>query len=555
MGRNDCRTDFLRDPRPAMKLIQNTISILLLLISAANSAHAANFLTAHHQISDLNIGSTGSFPSNLTVFSSEFYFSAYTFTTGRELWKYNGTSIALTTNVNDQVSDLGGGLIEGHGSNPKECAIYRNKLFFSAFDSRRGDELWSYDGTNGIRAADINTDANDSIKANPKNSFPSELTILNDTLYFQADGGGNQSDYELWKYNGTNASIVTNINPSNNGSSFPKGLTLFQNELYFWADDGNRGFELWKHNGTQTVSFDLNPGGASSSSFPKNFLPFNGELYFQANHASFGFELWKTDGTNVSRVTDINPGTESSFPEFPVVFQQSLYFRATDGIRGSELWKFDGTNSTLVADLNPFGDSFPKNFTTFNNALYFSADDGTNGWELFKYDGESVALVTNLNSAGDSFPESLILFDNALYFSATTPETGYELWRYDGAVVTLAADVNSGANSSFPGNLKAFNGQLVFSADQTSTLDFELWTFLTAPFRIQSLQPAAGNTQIFWDTLGGTTNIVQASGDVTGIYTNISEPIIISGTIPTTADFIDAGAETFSTRFYRVVQP
>src|SRR5687768_10934787 len=46
-------------------------------------------------ISDLNPGSTGSFPSNLTASANFLFFDAYTLDTGRELWKTDGTNITL----------------------------------------------------------------------------------------------------------------------------------------------------------------------------------------------------------------------------------------------------------------------------------------------------------------------------------------------------------------------------------------------------------------------------------------------------------------------------
>ena len=540
-----------------MEFIKFKASGLLAFIGflISTAAPAADVLIASHLVADLNPGSSGSAPTNLTSFANALYFSATTVAQGRELWKYDGNSILLTSNINDTVTDLGGGLFQGNNANPSGLTAYRNRLYFSAYEPRRGAELWSYDGTNAVRAADINPDANDTIKASPRSSFPSELTVFNDLLYFSSDGGGNQADYELWKYNGTNATIVTNLNPGNNASSFPQNLTVFQDALYFMADDGSRGFELWKHTGTQTVLLDINPGGASSSAFPKHFTPFNGALYFQAFHPSYGFELWKTDGSTVSLAADINPGTAGSNPELFAVFQGALYFRATDGVRGAELWKFDGANATLAADINPLGDSFPKNLTVYDDQLYLSATDGTRGWELWRYNGASATIVTNLNSTGDAFPERLTLFENALYFAATTPETGYELWRFDGTSVALVADVNRGAGSSSPLNLKTHNNQLFFSAAQDGLSDYELWTVLTAPLRIQSLRPMAGNMQISWSTLGGTTNVVQSSDKVSGPFTNLSAPIIVSGTANATTNYVDPGAGDAPFRFYRVVQP
>ena len=319
-------------------------------------------LSDTHRVSDLNPGSVGSFPSNMLVFGNALYFSAYTFSTGRELWKYNGTSISLVTNINDTADDIGGGLLEGNDSAPQSLILFNGALYFSAFDPRRGGELWRYDGTNAFRVADINPDLNDTIKINPNSSWPTGPTVFSNALYFSADGGGALQNYELWKCNGASVVLVTNIHPNvgSNHSSYPQGLTVFNGALYFMADDGINGYELWKHDGVHTLLLtNINPGGPTNSSFPKFFTQLGNELYFQAFTEATGFELWKTDGTNVLLAADIWPGTNSSSPEFLTVFKNALYFRANDGVHGSGLWKYDGVTATLVTNLNAMGDSFP----------------------------------------------------------------------------------------------------------------------------------------------------------------------------------------------------
>ncbi len=126
--------------------------------------------TAPQLITDLNPGAGGSFASNLTVFGSFTYFSAYTSSTGRELWKYNGDTISLVADINDTKTDLGGGLMQGNDSLPGGFTVFNGALYFSAYDARRGDELWRYDGTQVTRVADINPDANDTIKSSPNSS-------------------------------------------------------------------------------------------------------------------------------------------------------------------------------------------------------------------------------------------------------------------------------------------------------------------------------------------------------------------------------------------------
>lgn len=508
-----------------------------------------------HRVADLNPGPVGSFPSNMTVFGGGLYFSAYTFPIGRELWRYDGHSIALATNINDTADDIGGGLLEGNDSVPQWLTPFEGALYFSAFDPRRGGELWRFDGTNAFRAADINPDADDTIKFNPNNSWPSELTVFGGALYFSANTGAFLPNYELWKYQDGTATMVTNIHSDlgSDHSSYPHGFTAFGGALYFMADDGLNGYELWRHDGLQTVLLsNLNPGAASS--FPKFFQPFKDHLYFQAIDDAYGFELWRTDGSAVTRVTDIHSGTNSSFPEFLTVFQDALYFRASNSAVGSELWKFDGTNAALASDINPAGDSFPRNLTVFGDQLCFAANDGVNGWELWRFDGATASLVTNLNTAGDSFPEAFTLFSGALYFIATTPETGYEWWKYDGEKVSLAADILPGPENSYPQFPAVFERELAFSATEDGFSNWELWTIGIAELNITSIEIQGPNIALSWNSVGGATNIVQVSGLVTGPFTNLSS-VVVPGSGPSAATFIDTNGVGTDARFYRIARP
>jgi ELWxxDGT repeat protein len=513
------------------------------------------------RVADLNPGSVGSFPSNFITFNGGLYFSAYTFELGRELFKYDGANTLLVSNINDQTHLDESGAQLGNDSIPSGFTLFNGALYFSAYDQRRGGELWKYDGSAAVRVADIHPDRDDFVKIIQNSSWPQELTVMGNTLYFSADGGVPLPapipvpNYELWKYDGVRATLVTNIHPNvgTNYSSYPHELTVFNNALYFSANDGTNGYELWKCDGTHAVLFaNINPGNGSSSSFPKYFTPYKSALYFQAFDDVHGFELWKTDGTATSLVSNINP-TGSSLPRSFTIFKDILYFAADDGARGFELWEFNGAAATLAADINPAGDSSLKNLTVFGDHLYFAADDGVHGWELWKYDGVSASMVADLNPDGDSFPEEFTIMDNRLWFTASNSVVGYELWVTDGRAVSLAADILPGPPSSFPLYLAPFGSRLCFSANDNYYSDWELWTASFRPFRITKIEQLGSDIRLTWTTLGGTTNIVQSSDDLTG-FTDLSGPLLIPGLGEVSASYTDHPASAGRNRFYRIIQ-
>ncbi len=80
----------------------------------------------------------------------------------------------------------------------------------------------------------------------------------------------------------------------------------------------------------------------------------------------------------------------------------------------------------------------------------------------------------------------------------------------------------------------------------------------SSAFRIISAVPQGSDVQIIWTTAGAHTNAVQATvGDGNGGYgtnfTDISGPVIITGSGDATTNFTDAGGATNGpSRYYRV---
>lgn len=168
---------------------------------------------------------------------------------------------------------------------PSNAAI-ANTLYFTANNgATNGKELWKTDGTSAgtMLAVDL--------VAGSASSNPNFLTALNNVLYFNAF----TPDYgnELWKFDGSVASLVKDINPGINGSG-PGGLKVSGNTIVFAANNGANGGELWITDGTTKNTLmvaDINPSG---NSVPNTFTNGN-PVYFAANNGANGFEVYKYD--------------------------------------------------------------------------------------------------------------------------------------------------------------------------------------------------------------------------------------------------------------------
>jgi ELWxxDGT repeat protein len=303
---------------------------------------------------DIYLSRGSSFPNYLTAFNNKLYFAASDSVSGRELWVSDGTAAGtqlvkdINAGSNDSAPRPG-----NNGTYPFNFIELNNKLYFVADDGINGAELWVTDGTTA--GTQLVTD----IKSG--SSFPGYLTALNNKLFFVADDGVNGR--ELWVSNGTSTGtqLIKDINPSslygNPRSSYPQNLIVLNNKLYFTAGDGVNGNELWvtdgTSSGTQLVK-DINSGSGYSSSYANNFILFDNKLYFVASDGVNGRELWVSDGTTVGTqlVIDLNPGSNGSDPRNLTVVGNELFFSAGNSTTGTELFKLTFDGSTTITGTN-----------------------------------------------------------------------------------------------------------------------------------------------------------------------------------------------------------
>ncbi len=447
--------------------------------------------------------STAAEPRDFVQVGDIAFFTAQTATSGRELWKTDGTAAGTTL-----VVDIRPGT---ESSLPSQLTEFNGKLFFVADDGSNGEELWMSDGTASgtmlVRDIHAGTGYQYPYGYGPLQSFPRSLEAFNGELYFSAE---DQADgAELWKTNGTTSGTVevadivpgtfTDYYGTYPNASSPQDLTAVGNTLFFTADDGVNGRELWKTDGTSagtSLVRDIAPGSytnykygygyaqSPNQSTPSQLTEFNGVLYFVAKDSAENTELWRSDGTNAGTtvVAEIGSGSVGgvSVDDELAIFNGRLYFAANDGLSGKELFSTDGTASGTRQETDlSFGslsslESFE--FAVTGEAIYFVANNGSSGNELYRLtaSGSIAALIKDINSgASSSNPASLTAVGSRVFFSATSATGGNELWETDGTSVgTLqVANLAAGTASSSPENLFNLNGQLLFSADAGNGLE------------------------------------------------------------------------------------
>lgn len=303
--------------------------------------------------------------------------------------------------------------------------------------------------------------------------WPQNMKSINGMLYFQAYKSGDGD--ELWTSDGTQAGTqyIKDINPGTK-SSKPNGFTSFGGKIYFKAEGATGAVELWETDGTAAGTKAVTQPTVNGPSLLGDIYVLNGKMYFVANTKNEGNELWESDGTTAGTklLKDIKPGANGSEIKYVTLFNNKLYFAANNGSDGEELWMSDGTvtGTAMVLNINiNSSNAYIGKPMVLNNILYFTGSDAT-GRKLFASDGTAAgtSIVTALyTSSNYPFGEEVsIAAYNNLYFVVNSPSEGIELWTSDGtaAGTRIVKDVEPGSGSSTPVNLIAYNNNIYFAA-------------------------------------------------------------------------------------------
>jgi ELWxxDGT repeat protein len=292
-------------------------------------------------------------------------------------------------------------------------------------------------------------------------------------------------------------------------------LTWYNGALYFSGYDAVHGRELWKWDGTEaTIVADINQGLDGShpeySSNPGYLTVYDGHLYFAAadglglNNSN----LYESDGTTVTELHNsayLNVDHGGSLPNYEtvnslVVYNDILYFSETNGVYGWGLYSYDGSNFALhggdygVPGVVMADDPF---FTIFDGDLYFAGawnyhDSNSDYYDLWKFDGSDFTAFGNgLNDSPEnpSYVQNITVYNDALYFRASDHggenSHGFEIWKCTSSgVVSRLADLNTGdpvgsnpGYSSEPHDFTVYNGNLYFIANNGISSPYPLYQY------------------------------------------------------------------------------
>jgi ELWxxDGT repeat protein len=512
------------------------------------------------------ISSAGS-PHEMTVFQGTVYFAA-TDAGGVELWKSNGTPGGTA-----RLKDIQPGSV---GSDPRELTVAGSRLFFRANDGTHGAELWRSDGTapGTAQVADLAAGAGDAFPFTSGIPYRYQLSAFgSDLTFFALDGSGLQlfrtngvtttrlttagmaaylpqvlkdsvtldgrlyflsgpSDAQLWASDGTLAGtqpVVDLVSSTSsillaNGKVRADAFAAVGNRLFFGATAGAPLVDPWQTDGTAAGTTHIASLGEESFS---SCRALGNGIVFGTNQS-----IWSSDGT-ASGTAILGPG-EGNLP----ILGGSAFYSAVQIVNGNQqeaLWKTDGTPAgTHQITLLPT--SIDRGRMTVSGGKIFAPAVANGAYSLLVTDGTAGGTVhiSGLAHNGGDFSElgSLVDVSGTLFFTAFEYGYSWQLWKSDGTPAGTTMIKGSGFpndtyNAAY-GEAAALPGGPLFFVLRDVDAGAELWKSDGTPagtVRIADLLPGAADSNPHRLTPAGDRLYFVANDGVHG-----DEPWVTDGT-------------------------
>jgi PKD repeat protein len=277
---------------------------------------------------------------------------------------------------------------------------------------------------------------------------------------------------------------------------------------------------------------------AGANSFPLVLSNLTGTIYFRLYGYSAGASggTWRIDNLKVQGSVTSGGGTVGTGWYVDSVSIQDAFcctnfvnapvadFTGSPTAGSAPLTvTFNDASSGTVTNWNwDFGDSSTTNLTT--NSVVHTYAAGTYGVTL---------IVTGPDGVGTN--------TKAGYITAWTP---FQTWQvqYFGSIDNPAAAGNVDADGDGQNNLAEF----LAGTDPTNSV---------SALRITSIVRAGSDLRVTWSTGIGKTNSLQfTTGTAGGSYSNnFADLFIVTNTTDTVTNYLDLGATSGATRYYRVL--
>jgi len=434
----------------------------------------------------------------------------------------------------------------------------------------------------------------------PLGNGPNDLTLSGSNFYGTTYSGGAHSDGTVFQIgtNGTGLTVLYSFNSiagGNDDGINPEGaVTLSGSTLYGTTSSGGNSYLV---DGTV---FQINTNGTNYAIL-YSFVPWEGQTPYRALAVS-GTSLFGVtsagDGTVFSVSSDGGGCTDlhvfggsitSIVGSVTNVFRDGTNPTGSLILSGSTLYgtttyggsNSDGTVFSINTDgggysiLHHFSDAPGDGYNPYSplilsgSTLYGTTEGGgrSNG-TVYQINtngtGFAVLYGFGLVPADGFYPHGpLTLSGSTLYgtthdggtngygtvFEINTDSTGYQiLYNF----VTSNTGNPNGALILADSTLYGIAGNYLFSL----TVPPPPVSPISSPFYITSIAPQGSDILITWTSGIGSTNALQATtGDASGGYNtnNFADIFIVTNTVSTVTNYVDAGALTnFTSRYYRV---
>lgn len=431
-------------------------------------------------LTDISPGNSNSITSSCSAgnfLHSHFIFTAYSSGMGCELWSLapNGTS-TMVANLHPSGDAFPGRELG--------FVFFDDHLWFDADDGSTGRELWRTDGTTEgtQRVTDLN----------PFGSAVTMISwahVLGDHLILALSDGATGT--EPWRIDGANGSLVRVQDHRPGAASSIPGATVlipFGERLILDADDGTHGRELHAldANGSLTLIID-GDGAGDGLQGAVGVAVLDDRLVMVFDDGIEGRELWLTDGTQAGtqRLTNHGMGADHGFPsssEFGLMVVNGLILTVDDDgslvsvTEAGVVEVLDATRSDLGATLAPVSDG---------TEVVYACLDPSQGVEVCRSDGTATGtgLLLDLHpGAASSDPSHAYPSPSGWIIIAEGEvggiDTGHVAWRFteSGAELVLRTDT-SGDASDLGAALWITHSEGFLTSGHDGTHGTELWSW------------------------------------------------------------------------------